>query len=187
MSQLTPFSTVGPFFKLLVRDRAEGTDCLCSEATRGERITIAGRLLAGDGAPVDDGLVEIWQADAQGLYHHPDDPNEDKADAAFTGFGRAATAAGGVFSFQTIKPGTVPGPDGQTQAPHILVSVMARGIMSRCWTRIYFEGEPLNDDDPILKLVPVERRHTLLARQRDGRYEFNVVLQGENETVFFEA
>ena len=100
---------------------------------------------------------------------------------------RAATAAGGVFSFQTIKPGTVPGPDGQTQAPHILVSVMARGIMSRCWTRIYFEGEPLNDDDPILNVVPVERRHTLLARQRDGRYEFNVVLQGENETVFFEA
>ena len=187
MSHLTPFNTVGPFFKLLVRDRPEGTDCLVSDATRGERITIAGRLLAGDGNAVDDGLVEIWQADAQGHYHHPDDPNQGQADPAFTGFGRAATAADGAFSFRTIKPGVVAGPGGERQAPHILVSVMARGVMSRCWTRIYFEGDPLNDVDPVLRLVPDERRHTLLACQRNGRYELNIVLQGENETVFFEA
>jgi protocatechuate 3,4-dioxygenase alpha subunit len=188
VTELTPFNTVGPFFKLLVRDRPEGTDCLVSDATRGERITIAGRLLAGDGHAVDDGLVEIWQADAQGHYHHPDDPNQSRADPAFTGFGRAATATGGAFSFRTIKPGVVPGPNGGTQAPHILVSVMARGVMSRCWTRIYFDGEPLNDRDPILLLVPVERRDTLIARRRgENHYEFNVVLQGENETVFFEA
>jgi protocatechuate 3,4-dioxygenase alpha subunit len=187
MSQLTPFNTVGPFFKLLVRDRPEGTDCLVSDATRGERITINGQLIAGDGAPVDDGLVEIWQADADGRYHHPDDPNHCDADPAFTGFGRAATAAGGAFAFRTIRPGAVPGPDGQTQAPHILVSVMARGVMSRCWTRMYFEGDPLNEADPVLQLVPPVRRDTLIARRRGQGYEFDIVLQGENETVFFEA
>jgi protocatechuate 3,4-dioxygenase alpha subunit len=188
MSQLTPFNTVGPFFKLLVRDRPEGTDCLVSDATRGERITISGRLIAGDGAPVDDGLVEIWQADTDGLYHHPDDPNHPDADPAFIGFGRAATAAGGAYSFRSIKPGIVPGPAGEPQAPHVLVSVMARGVMSRCWTRMYFEGEPLNETDPVLTMVPAERRSTLIARRTgESEYEFNVVLQGKHETVFFEA
>jgi protocatechuate 3,4-dioxygenase, alpha subunit len=188
MSQLTPFNTVGPFFKLLVRDRPEGTDCLVSEATQGERITIVGRLIAGDGSSVDDGLVEIWQADANGHYRHSEDPHHGEADPAFSGFGRAATATAGAFSFRTIKPGVVPGPNGQKQAPHILVSVMARGVMSRCWTRIYFEGEPLNDSDLILQLVPAERRDTLIARRRAGsEYEFDIVLQGNNETVFFDG
>ena len=188
MAQLTPFSTVGPFFKLLVRDRPEGTDCLVSDATRGERITIAGRLIAGDGAPVEDGLLEIWQADAEGRYHHPDDPESALTDPAFTGFGRAATGSGGAFLFRTIRPGVVRGRADEMQAPHILVSVMARGVMSRCWTRIYFEGEPLNATDRILQLVRAERRDTLIARRTgDGEYEFNVVLQGDGETVFFEA
>jgi protocatechuate 3,4-dioxygenase, alpha subunit len=187
MSQLTPFNTVGPFFKLLVRDRPEGTDCLVSDATHGERITISGRLIAGDGAPVDDGLVEIWQADAHGRYHHPEDPDSGDADPAFPGFGRAATGAGGAFSFRTIRPGIVPGPAGERQAPHVLVSIMARGVMSRCWTRMYFEGEPLNETDPVLQLVPPARRDTLIARRRDQGYEFDIVLQGENETVFFDA
>ena len=186
--QLTPFSTVGPFFKLLVRDRPEGTDCLVSDATRGERITIAGRLIAGDGAPVEDGLVEIWQADADGHFHHSDDPHRAAADPAFTGFGRAAAGPGGAFLFRTIRPGAVAGPAEQRQAPHILVSVMARGVMSRCWTRLYFEDEPLNATDPILHLVPAERRDTLIARYAgSGIYEFNIVLQGTDETVFFEA
>ena len=188
MADLTPFNTVGPFFRLLVRDRPEGTDCLITEATRGERITICGRLIAGDGTGVDDGLVEIWQADANGRHHHPDDPNQGDADPAFTGFGRAATAASGAFSFRTIKPGVVPGPNGETQAPHVLVSIMARGVMSRCWTRMYFESEPLNDNDPILQLVPATRRNTLIARRRaEGEYVFDIVLQGPTETVFFEA
>ena len=188
MSQLTPFNTVGPFFKLLVRDRPEGTDCLVSDGTRGKRITIAGRLIAGDGSGVDDGLVEVWQADADGRYHHPEDPNSADADPAFSGFGRAATATGGAYSFRTIKPGVVPWSDGETQAPHILVSVMARGVMSRCWTRLYFEDEPLNEVDPILARVPAERRSTLVARRvDDSLYEFNIVLQGDAETVFFEA
>jgi protocatechuate 3,4-dioxygenase alpha subunit len=188
VADLTPFNTVGPFFKLLVRDRPEGTDCLVSDATRGERITIAGRLIAGDRAPIDDGLVEIWQADAEGHYHHPEDPSHLDADPAFTGFGRAATAAGGSFSFETIRPGTVPAPDGEPQAPHVLVSVMARGVMSRCWTRIYFEDDSRNATDPILRRVPEDRRSTLIARSvGSGRYEFNIVLQGEGETVFFES
>ena len=188
MAALTPFSTVGPFFKLLVRERPEGTDSLVSAATRGERITITGRLIAGDGQSVDDGLVEIWQADADGRHHHPEDPEQHLADPAFSGFGRAATARGGSFTFQTIKPGCVPGPDGRPQAPHVLVGVMARGVMSRYWTRLYFEGEPLNEADAILRLVPADRRHTLIARRlADATYEFNVVLQGADETVFFDA
>jgi protocatechuate 3,4-dioxygenase, alpha subunit len=188
LTELTPFSTVGPFFKLLVRDRPEGTDCLVTDTTRGERITIAGTLTAGDGAPVEDGLVEIWQADADGRYHHPGDPESDLADPAFTGFGRAATGSGGAFRFQTVRPGVVSGPADEKQAPHILVSVMARGVMSRCWTRLYFEDEPLNATDPILQLVPAQRRATLIARRKDtGEYEFNIVLQGARETVFFEA
>lgn len=188
MTGLTPFSTVGPFFKLLLRNRTEGMDCLVSDRTAGERITISGRLLAGDGQPVDDGLVEIWQADANGCHRHPDDPGQSRADPTFSGFGRVATARGGTFTFLTIKPGCVPGRDGRPQAPHILLGVMARGVMSRCWTRLYFEGEPLNETDAILRLVPVDRRQTLIARQlAPATYEFNVVLQGAGETVFFDA
>jgi protocatechuate 3,4-dioxygenase alpha subunit len=188
VADLTPFNTVGPFFKLLVRDRPEGTDCLVVAATHGEPITIRGVLLDGQGKPVDDGLVEIWQADGNGHYRHPDDPGHDHADPAFGGFGRAATARGGLFTFRTIRPGAVRGPDGQLQAPHILVSVMARGVMSRCWTRLYFAGEPLNETDQILRMVPAGRRDTLIARRMpDGAYEFNIVLQGERETVFLDA
>lgn len=188
MSRLTPFSTVGPFFKLLVRDRAEGTDCLVTAATRGNRITIEGTLRDGAGAPIDDGLVEIWQADAEGRFHHPEDFQEAVADPAFDGFGRAATGQDGAFTFQTIKPGRVPGPDGAPQAPHVLVSVMARGIMSRCWTRLYFEDEPANAEDAVLQIVPPERRETLLARRvAEGRYRFDIVVQGNGETVFFDA
>ena len=188
MSALTPFNTVGPFFKLLVRNRPEGTDCLVSDATVGDRITIKGTLIDGKRQPVDDGLVEIWQADARGYYRHPHDPHHALADPAFTGFGRAATASGGIFSFRTIKPGAVNDSDGPAQAPHVLVSVMARGVMSRCWTRLYFEREPLNATDPVLALVPADRRDTLIARcTNPGEFEFNIVLQGANETVFFEA
>src|SRR5687768_1712057 len=164
MSPLTPFSTVGPFFRLLVRHRSEGTDTLVTDATRGRRITVEGLLLDGAGTPIDDGLIEIWQADADGCYHHPEDPRAQSADPAFAGFGRAATGTTGAFAFHTIRPGGVPGPDGRDQAPHILVSVMARGIMSRCWTRIYFDDEPANGQDAVLRLVPEERRGTLIAR-----------------------
>jgi protocatechuate 3,4-dioxygenase alpha subunit len=182
MPFLTPFSTVGPFFKLLVRDRPEGTDSLVTEATRGERITIEGTLTDGRGEPIDDGLVEIWQAAADGRY---------EGDPAFVGFGRAATGASGTFRFTTVKPGRVPlsaVEPAALQAPHVLVGVMARGIMSRCWTRLYFEDEPANATDRILQLVPEDRRQTLVARRiAAGRYQFDIVVQGERETVFFDA
>jgi len=184
MTGLTPFNTVGPFFKVMLRDRPEGSDSLATDATRGQRITIEGRLTDGAGAPILDGLVEIWQADAEGRYRHPGDPRGGGADPHFTGFGRVSTGVDGTFAFHTIKPGIV----SEEQAPHILVSVLARGIMTRCWTRLYFEGEDLNRTDSILAIVPADRRDTLLARRiADGRYRFDIVLQGERETVFFDA
>jgi protocatechuate 3,4-dioxygenase alpha subunit len=189
MAGLTPFSTVGPFFKLLLRDRADqSVDVLASDATHGERITIAGTLLDGAGAPIDDGLIEIWQADADGHYAGVQDADRRSSNAGFSGFGRIATGAPGTFAFDTTKPGRVPGTDGRLQAPHILLSVMARGIMSRCWTRIYFDDEPSNGEDDILKRVPADRRHTLIARRTaPGHYRFDIVVQGEDETVFFDA
>lgn len=188
MPSLTPFSTVGPFFKLLVRDRPEGMDTLTTAATRGERISVTGTLLDGAATPVDDGLIEIWQADAGGRYAHAKDARASECDPAFGGFGRVATGRPGTFTFHTIRPGRVAGPDGRLQAPHILVSVMARGIMSRCWTRMYFEDDPANAEDVVLQQVPDARRSTLLARSiAPGQYRFDIVIQGERETVFFEA
>jgi protocatechuate 3,4-dioxygenase alpha subunit len=209
MAQLTPYSTVGPFFKLLVRDRPEGIDSLVTGDARGQRITIEGTLLDGAAEPVLDGLVEIWQADAQGCYRHPADPRAGSVDPAFTGSGRVSTGVEGKFAFHTIRPGMVPafakasasarspaadesagkpGEYQQMQAPHVLVSVLARGIMTRCWTRMYFEDEEANRTDPILQLVPANRRDTLIARRiGDGRYRFDIILQGERETAFFEA
>lgn len=185
---LTPFSTVGPFFRLLVRDRQdESTDTLTTAGTRGTRITIAGTLLDGAGKPIDDGLIEIWQADAEGRYPEQSDAQPGDAER-FVGFGRAATGPPGTFTFHTIKPGRVPGPDGRLQAPHILVGVMARGIMSRCWTRLYFDDEAANAEDGILARVSQERRGTLIATTTaPGVYRFDIIVQGGNETVFFDA
>ena len=196
MSDLTPFSTVGPFFKLLVRDRPEGSDTLVSDGARGERITIEGTLLDGARQPVLDGLVEIWQADAEGRYRHPEDPRAGSVDPAFAGHGRVSTGNAGRFAFHTIKPGptfakaTVGKADSdvQLQAPHVLVSVLARGILYRCWTRLYFDDEPATATDAILQLVPEARRHTLIARRTaPGRYHWDIVIQGQDETAFFEA
>lgn len=181
--KLTPFSTIGPFFRVALNDRPEGVDTLVTAGTRGQRITIEGTLTDGAGQAVLDGLVEIWQADAAGRYRHPEDPQHASADPAFRGFGRVSTGAGGAFVFHTIRPG-----QAAAQAPHILVSILARGVMTRCWTRLYFEDEPLNATDATLARVPEARRATLLARKiADGRYRFDIVLQGERETVFFEA
>jgi protocatechuate 3,4-dioxygenase alpha subunit len=181
----TPFQTVGPFFSFaLVR---AGGHRLATDTTPGRRVVIAGRLIDGAGAPIDDALIEIWQADAEGRYHHPDDPRASD-EVIFDGFGRVATDADGGFSFDTIVPGPTPGPGGRSQAPHILVSVLARGILTRLTTRLYFEDEPATSTDPILERVPVNRRSTLIAR-RDGdhRYRFDIVVQGPHETVFFDV
>jgi protocatechuate 3,4-dioxygenase alpha subunit len=155
----------------------------------GEAIEIAGVVYDGDGAPVPDALVELWQANAAGRYASPaDDRDEIALDADFAGFGRAATGADGSFRFRTIRPGRVPGPGNALQAPHAALSVMCRGILKRLVTRIYFEDGEGNDDDPVLALVPPQRRHTLIARRdgANGAYRFDIRLQGAGETVFLD-
>ncbi len=160
---------------------------LVTSRSRGERITIEGRVLDGDGAAVSDAMIELWQANADGRYDHPDDSQEKLLDPDFHGFGRAATDERGRFRFCTIKPGSVPGFGDLLQAPHINVSIFARGLLKRLVTRIYFPGEPLNATDAVLNTVPPLRRASLVARiDQPGILRFDIVLQGENETVFFD-
>jgi len=135
--------TIGPFFHFaLTTDEAMGQ--MASPETKGERVQLVCRLTDGDGAPVSDAMIELWQADASGKYNHPDDSQEKKPDPAFHGFGRLETNDAGVCVFETVKPGRVPGPTGAQQAPHINVSVFARGLLKRLATRIYFAGDPAN-------------------------------------------
>lgn len=154
---------------------------------KGERIEIVGRVLDADGAPVPDAMIEIWQANAAGRYRSPDDPREElELDEGFVGFGRASTGEDGAFRFLTVRPGRVPGPGNSLQAPHLAVSVFGRGLIKRLATRIYLEDGEGNADDPILALVPADRRQTLIARRQEtGAYRFDIVLQGPGETVFF--
>jgi protocatechuate 3,4-dioxygenase alpha subunit len=146
-------------------------------------------VLDGDGKPINDSMLEIWQADSQGRYAHPADRRANP-NAAFKGFGRAGTDASGGYGFETVKPGAVPGPNGP-QAPHIVFAVFARGMLRQCYTRMYFSDEKANGADPVLAVVPPERRATLVAQRQDGGghvvYRFDIRLQGEGETVFFEV
>ena len=157
---------------------------------RGERIQIEGYVRDADGAPIPDAMVEIWQANAEGRYPSAIDPRADLADdPAFEGFGRCATDAQGRYVFRTIRPGRVPGPGNSLQAPHIAVGVLARGMLKRLVTRIYFSDSAANGEDPILALVPKGRRDTLIAQRKTGggiEYRFDIVLNGEGETVFFD-
>src|SRR5271168_4525121 len=177
----TPSQTVGPFFKpALIRS---GQELLVTPGSRGERITIEGRILDGDTAPVGDAMIELWQANADGRYEHPDDSQEKLLDPDFHGFGRAATDERGHFRFYTIKPGSVPGLGIILQAPHINVSIFARGLLKRLVTRIYFPDEPLNATDAVLNSAPRERRATMIAAWTDATHRvlrFDVILQGAN-------
>lgn len=185
----TASQTVGPFYALLFHHQ-DPLNTLTTPETEEQRIRIEGRVFDGDGAPVTDALVEIWQANAFGRYNHPADRGEAPLDPSFTGFGRSGTDETGRYWFETIKPGRVPF-DAQTwQAPHIAVTVHARGLLNHLFTRLYFADEPANDADPVLQRVPPERRATLLA-QPESRgalttYRFDIVLQGDRETVFFQ-
>ena len=186
MAELTPFQTVGPFFAICLGEpgRAE----LATNGALGRRIIIEGTVFDGSGALVPDALVEIWQANAAGRYAHPEDEQEKPIDPNFSGYGRAPTDDAGHFEIETIMPGRVPGPDDSLQAPHLLLGILARGILTRLVTRMYFEDEPSTKEDPILALVPAQRRETLLARRvRDGVYHFDLRLQGDGETVFFDV
>ncbi len=190
MSRITLSSsqTIGPFFHNgMLRTDARRTQ-LAAPETVGEHIRIAGHIYDGDGLGVPDAMIEIWQANHYGRYNHPADQRDLPLDPAFHGFGRAATDANGGYFFETIKPGRVPFDDQRLQAPHICVAVFARGLLNHLFTRLYFADEPANADDPLLQLVPAERRMTLLARRHDAdgaMYHFEIVLQGAGETVFF--
>jgi len=182
---LTPSQTIGPFLHIEVP--YEGEERLV-EPNHPGAVRILGTVTDGEGDAVDDGLVEIWQANAAGRYAHPEDARDDiPIEDGFTGFGRCATDSEGRFEFLTVKPGAVPGPDGRPQAPHIDVSVFARGLLNRLVTRIYFPDEAeANATDPILSLIEDDaRRETLIARQDDGALRFDIHLQGDGETTFF--
>jgi protocatechuate 3,4-dioxygenase, alpha subunit len=186
VSGLTPFQTVGPFFDfgLIIRDGG----ILSQPDAQGRHVVIDGVVRDGEGAVVSDALVEVWQANAAGKYRHPADPQDRPLDPAFDGFGRVATDDSGHFSFKTVVPGRVPGPEGTVQAPHLVIGILARGVLTRLVTRLYFEDEPSNADDPVLALVPAERRPTLLAKRvGPDRYRFEIRLQGKGETVFFDV
>ena len=190
----TPSQTVGPFFHLGL-DRPEWGD-LTRGNPKGERIVIEGRVLDGDGVPIPDAVIELWQANAAGRYAHPDDKQTDKPlDPNFRGFGRVATDAEGRFRVTTIRPGPVPGRGNSLQAPHINVLLLSRGLLIHLHTRIYFAGEPANASDPLLSSIEdTAVRGTLLARRAEGSsqsgspalYRFDIVMQGENETVFLD-
>ena len=186
--QATTSQTVGPYFMIgLTRLNRNN---LVGPGVSGERVTIAGCLLDADGKGVPDGILEIWQANSHGKYAHPEDTQSKPVDPGFQGYGRIPTDENGNFSFTTIKPGSVPGPDGRLQAPHIAVSVFTRGLLRRLVTRIYFPDESANAGDFVLNLVEPARRGTLIAKKSAGQgtaLEWNVVLQGAEETVFFDC
>jgi protocatechuate 3,4-dioxygenase, alpha subunit len=184
----TPSQTIGPFFRPALID-ATGSNLVRKE-TRGDRVTIEGRIIDGDGAPVTDAMIEIWQANAEGKYDHPEDDQEKLVDPAFHGYGRTCTDEKGIFRFETIKPGSVPGSDGKLQAPHINVSIFARGLLKRLVTRIYFPDDPLNATDALLNSAPSQRRSTMIAAWSDPAHRmirFDIILQGNGETVFLDV
>jgi protocatechuate 3,4-dioxygenase alpha subunit len=182
----TPSQTVGPYLHLGLTDTRSISRVACDGA-KGERVWITFRVLDGEGLPVPDAMIELWQADSEGNYV-PENSGTDGA--GFRGFGRLATTEGGSCTFETIRPGFVPGPRETVQAPHINVSIFGRGILKRLSTRLYFAGEPANAADPVLGLVSENRRTTLLAQPdpaRTGNWIFDVRLRGEGETVFFDV
>jgi protocatechuate 3,4-dioxygenase alpha subunit len=186
--EITPSQTVGPFLHIAL-PWPDGPDVVPPDTP--DAIRIVGRVLDGAGDPVPDGLVETWQADATGRFPHPDDPRgaADPSPPGFRGFGRCPTDGDGCYAIRTVKPGALPGPEGSTEAPHLDVSVFARGLLDRVVTRIYFPDEPeANDGDPVLAAVPAERRSTLIATAEEpGVLRFDIVLQGPDETVFFDV
>lgn len=194
MTKRTPSQTVGPYLHLGLTQGTFGAPEIFGPAVAdagapGTHIRIEGRVFDGEGNALPDALIETWQADGEGRYAHPAD-GRPPASNSFRGFGRCPTAKDGTFHIATIRPGRVPGPNGTTQAPHINVSVLARGVLKRLFTRIYFSGEPANASDAILALVPAGRRDTLLAKpdpRAPNVFRFDIRLQGADETVFFDA
>lgn len=186
----TPSQTIGPFHRIMLPWEG-GAELVTPDAPGA--IRIQGRVLDGAGQPVDDSVIEVWQANIHGRYAHAEDVREVPLVPGFDGFGRAITDGEGGFTIVTVKPGCVPGPVDAVQAPHISLSVFARGLLRQLVTRIYFSDEAAaNARDPVLQSIDgAARRETLLAVRREGRetrpvYEFDIHLQGPRETVFFD-
>ena len=185
----TPSQTAGPFFHYMLTPEQSGYDkkslagpALGDASTVGERIRVSGLIRDGQGQPMPDALVEIWQADAQGRYAHPADPRG--SNSSFKGFGRVAADKDGVFTFDTVKPGAI----GDGQAPHITLILFTRGGQNHLYTRVYFADEAeANARDPVLAVVPADRRDTLIARRETAGYRFDIRVQGDGETVFFDV
>lgn len=187
MLYATSSQTVGPYLHIGMAGlyRHDLTEHAPELAER--RIAIEGRIVDGLGAPVPDALVEVWQANEAGRYRHPDDDRDLPLTEGFTGFGRVPTDPDGGFRFVTVKPGAVPGPDGKPQAPHLVVSIFARGLLKHLSTRMYFPDEAAaNAQDWVLGRVPENRRHTLVPQARAGALHWQVALRGSDETVFFD-
>jgi protocatechuate 3,4-dioxygenase, alpha subunit len=179
-----------------MRLSGEGDNVLTTPESVGERIRIEGRVLDGDRQHIEDALIELWQADSAGRYHHPADDRADiPLDRGFNGFGRCASDfKTGAYSFLTIKPGPVPHPDGGMQAPHLSLTIQARGMLNPTFTRVYFDDEPgANAADAVLQTVPAVRRSTLIAERVESEdssvptYRFDIRYQGDDETVFFDV
>jgi protocatechuate 3,4-dioxygenase alpha subunit len=185
----TPAQTVGPFFHFCLTTDKCCVRRIAGAEAKGERVLLSVRVLDGEAVGLNDAMVEIWQANADGKYNHPDDTQAKAVDPSFLGFGRMGTGEDGSCEFETIKPGRVPGPRNVPQAPHLNVAVFARGMLKQLYTRIYFAGDPANQEDPVLALVPVDRRETLMAHSDSAGpvvWRFDLRLQGKNETVFFD-
>ncbi len=189
MHKQTPSQTVGPFYSIGMIRSAQND--LTNERTLGQRIIVRGRVLDGEDDAVTDAVVEVWQADSRGIYNHPDDPRHEQADPNFRGYGRVGTTMEQPeFTFKTIKPGSVAVEGEPRQAPHLNVHVFARGMLVHATTRIYFSDESDNQTDPVLGALESERRATLIAAHVESpdlpTYRFDIHLQGEQETVFFD-
>jgi len=185
----TASQTIGPFFHHGL-DRP-GWEDLTTEGPLGQTILLEGRIVDGDGQPLGDALIEIWQANAAGRYAHPEDKQAKPLDPRFRGFGRVKTAKDGTYRFTTIKPGAVPGRGNAMQAPHINMTIFARGLLRHLVTRVYFADESANGTDPVLNSIEnAAARRTLVAQANGGTppsYRFDIVLQGKGETVFFDV
>ncbi|WBB51079.1 protocatechuate 3,4-dioxygenase subunit alpha [Verrucosispora sp. WMMA2044] len=181
---VTPAQTVGPYLHIGL-SWPDGP-YVVPEGTPGA-FWLRGRIVDGTGAAVVDAMVESWQADPDGRFDHPDDPRGARPSAVpgFRGFGRSETDTEGRYALHIVKPGPLPTFDGDTEAPHLTLSVFGRGLLHRLVTRVYFSGEAANATDPVLRTVDPQRRDTLLARPATDGFQFDIRLQGEHETVFF--